>query len=55
MGGVEDLPIGLSIIGAKWQDWEVLKAGAAYERARSAAIPAPDFTRWMEQAGEPAD
>ena len=55
MGGVEDLPIGLSIIGAKWQDWEVLKAGAAYERARSAAIPTPDFTRWMEQAGDPAD
>ena len=45
---VEDLPIGLSIIGAKWQDWEVLKAGAAYERARTATLPTPDFKRWME-------
>ena len=48
MGAVEDLPIGLSIIGAKWQDWEVLKAGAAYERARTATLPTPDFKRWME-------
>ena len=46
--------MGLSIIGGKWQDWEVLKAGAAYERARSASIPTPDFTRWMPKAGNPA-
>ncbi len=55
MGAIEDLPIGLSFIGGKWQDWEVLKAGAAYERARSAAIPTPDFQRWMAGAGEPAE
>ena len=54
MGGVQDLPVGLSIVGGKWQDWEVLKAGAAYERARSAIIPTPDFKRWMPQAGDAA-
>jgi len=54
MGGVEDLPVGLSIIGGKWQDWEVLSAGAAYERARTASIPTPDFERWMPEAGDPA-
>jgi amidase len=54
MGAIEELPVGLSIIGGKWQDWEVLKAGAAYERARSASIPTPDFQRWMPQAGNPA-
>lgn len=54
MGAIEELPVGLSIIGGKWQDWEVLKAGAVYERARSASIPTPDFTRWMPEAGNPA-
>ena len=54
MGDIEDLPVGLSIIGGKWQDWEVLKAGAAYERARSAPLPTPDFERWMPTAGDPA-
>ncbi|WP_370184437.1 amidase [Alteriqipengyuania sp.] len=54
MGGIEDLPVGLSIIGGKWQDWEVLKAGAAYERARTAAIPTPDFKPWNPQAGMPS-
>ncbi len=55
MGGVEDLPVGLSIIGGKWQDWEVLKAGAAYERARTATLPMVDFGRWMPAAGDPAE
>ncbi|NCP18622.1 MAG: amidase [Erythrobacter sp.] len=55
MGAIEDLPVGISIIGGKWQDWEVLKAGAAYERARSAEIPTPDFKRWMPDAGNPSD
>lgn len=32
MGAVEDLPIGLSIIGAKWSDADVLAAGYAYEQ-----------------------
>ena len=46
MGAVEGLPIGLSIMGAKWSDAEVLKAGAAYERARTAAVPVPSFGPW---------
>ena len=54
MGAIEDLPVGLSIIGAKWKDWDVLKAGAAYERARTATLPTPDFQRWIPLAGNPA-
>ncbi len=46
MGAVEGLPVGLSIMGAKWADHDVLKAGAAYERARTAALPVPSFERW---------
>lgn len=46
MGAIEGLPVGLSIIGAKWDDHAVLKAGAAYERARSAVLPQPRFERW---------
>ncbi|HEU4819993.1 MAG TPA: amidase [Qipengyuania sp.] len=46
MGAVEGLPIGLSFMGAKWTDAAVLKAGAAYERARSAVLPVPSFKRW---------
>ena len=46
MGAVEGLPVGLSIMGAKWSDAEVLKAGAAYERARSAVLPMPSFRDW---------
>jgi len=51
MGGVEGLPIGLSIMGGQWQDHEVLKAGAAYEKARTATLPVPTFERW-KPAGE---
>ncbi|WP_226017540.1 amidase [Novosphingobium sp. FKTRR1] len=46
MGAVEGLPIGLSIIGAKWDDAHVLQAGAAYERARTVAVPVPSLKRW---------
>lgn len=51
MGAIEGLPVGLSIMGAKWEDHAVLKAGAAYEKARTAKLPAPSFKRW-EPAGE---
>ncbi len=34
MGAVEGLPIGVSFIGAKWSDADVLAAGYAYEQAR---------------------
>ncbi len=46
MGGVEGLPVGLSIMGGQWQDHAVLKAGAAYEKARTAKLPAPTFAPW---------
>ena len=46
MGAVEDLPVGISFFGAKWADHGVLKLGAAYERARSAALPEPSFKPW---------
>ncbi|WP_338467704.1 amidase [Novosphingobium sp. ZN18A2] len=46
MGDVHGLPIGLSFIGAKWDDAHILQAGAVYERVRSATIAAPTFRRW---------
>ncbi|MGB7407893.1 MAG: amidase [Pontixanthobacter sp.] len=46
MGAIEGLPVGISIFGAQWADHEVLKVGAAYERARSASLPEPSFERW---------
>ncbi len=48
MGAVEGLPIGLSFIGAKWDDARVLKAGASYERARTVTVPVPGLRRWGE-------
>lgn len=48
MGAIEGLPLGLSFMGGKWADHAVLKAGAAYERARTAALPKPGFKRWGE-------
>ena len=46
MGAVERLPVGLSFIGGKWDDHAVLKAGAAYERVRSAILAEPGFGPW---------
>lgn len=46
MGAVERLPVGLSIIGGRWQDAAVLRAGAAYEQNRTAVVPSPSFRRW---------
>ena len=48
MGAVEGLPVGLSFIGAKWADAAVLRAGAAYERARTAKLAVPRFKSWGE-------
>ncbi len=50
MGAVEGLPVGLSIFSGRWHDHEVLRAGAAYERARTAELPPPTFKHW-----EPVD
>ncbi|MFZ9394881.1 MAG: amidase [Erythrobacter sp.] len=47
MGAVEGLPIGLSLFAGKWQDHAVLKAGAAYEKARTAKLPGPSFKPWQ--------
>jgi amidase len=46
MGHVEGLPVGISFYGAKWDDHGVLKAGAAYEKARSATLPAVTYAPW---------
>ena len=48
MGDVEGLPVGLSFIGPKWSDQQVLDLGAAYERARTTVLKAPSFKRWGE-------
>ncbi|KEO90278.1 amidase [Erythrobacter longus] len=49
MGAVERLPVGISFFGAKWADHDVLKVGAAYERARTAELPTPSFKRWSPE------
>ena len=46
MGHIEGLPVGISFFGAKWEDHAVLKAGAAYEKARTATLPTPSFKPW---------
>ena len=48
MGAVEGLPVGLSLMGAKWDDARMLAAGAAYERARTAVLAVPQLERWRE-------
>lgn len=48
MGAVEGLPMGISFMGAKWDDKRVLEAGAAYERARTVPVPKPSLKRWGE-------
>lgn len=50
MGAVEGLPVGLSFMGAKWSDAQVLKAGAAYERTRTAVLREPSFRPWAPGA-----
>ena len=46
MGAIEGLPVGISFFGAKWADHDVLKMGAAYEKARTTVLPAPSLQRW---------
>jgi len=43
---VEGLPVGLSFIGAQWDDHAVLQAGAAYERARTTTTPQASLAPW---------
>ncbi len=49
MGHIQRLPVGISFFGAKWEDHAVLKAGAAYEKARTAELPTPSFKPWSPQ------
>ena len=49
MGAVKGLPVGLSFIGAKWADGEVLSLGYAYEQA-SRKIVTPRFLHSIEDA-----
>nr|WP_239804545.1 amidase [Croceicoccus hydrothermalis] len=48
MGAVEGLPVGLSFMGGKWTDREVLAIGAAYERVRTAPLAVPHFAPWRK-------
>ncbi|RVQ66506.1 amidase [Croceicoccus ponticola] len=45
MGTVKDLPVGLSFMGPAWADHDVLKIGAAYERARTAKLAVAPVAR----------
>ncbi|WP_435418436.1 amidase [Parerythrobacter aurantius] len=55
MGAVEGLPVGVSLVGAKWDDHAVLKAGAAYEKARTAVLPEPSFEPWQPAEAGPGE
>jgi amidase len=47
MGAIEGLPLGISFIGAAWDDERVLRAGYAFERIADAR-PAPQFLPSVE-------
>ena len=49
MGAVKGLPVGLSFIGAKWDDARILSLGYAYEQA-SRKIVTPRFLASIEDA-----
>jgi amidase len=49
MGLVKGLPVGLSFIGPKWSEAELLSLGYAFEQARG-PFPAPKFYRSIEEA-----
>ena len=47
MGMVKGLPVGLSFVGAKWDDARILAFGHAYEQARP-PMPAPTFAETLD-------
>jgi amidase len=51
MGLVRGLPVGLSFIGPKWSEAQLLSLGYAYEQARG-PFPKPQFYRSIEE-GDP--
>jgi amidase len=50
MGALKGLPVGLSFIGPKWSDAQILALGYAYEQASHAQVR-PTFVRSVEEAG----
>lgn len=51
MGMADGLPLGLSFVGAKWADAEVLAAGHAFEVAGSPLRAAPKFVATLPEDG----
>ena len=51
MGQVKGLPVGLSFIGAKWDEARILSLGYAYEQARG-PLPAPGYLQSIEASPE---
>jgi amidase len=51
MGQVRGLPVGLSFIGARWDDARILALGYAYEQASHRRV-APRFLRSIEESPE---
>jgi amidase len=49
MGSVRGLPVGLSFMGPKWSEAELLNLGYAYEQARG-PLPGPLFFRSIEES-----
>ena len=47
MGMIEGLPLGLSIIGTKWADHDVIRAGYAFEQASRARVK-PDYRKTVD-------
>jgi amidase len=43
LGAIDRLPVGLSFIGPKWSDADVLAAGFAFEQAGSSLLVKPTF------------
>jgi amidase len=49
MGAINHLPVGLSFIGLKWRDAQVLAAGYAFEQAGPSLLVKPAFIDQLEQ------
>jgi amidase len=52
MGAINHLPVGLSFIGLKWRDAEVLAAGYAFEQAGPSLLVKPEFLDQVEEVGD---
>lgn len=54
MGFVQGLPVGLSFIGGKWDDADILALGHAYEQARG-PLPRARFLRSVNESDDVAE